>query len=361
MSENTPAVETAGQGLPPPATWNASGVPPAMTQEEMEKALENSRRLRDFRTQVLKIWLQSDHKRSGVTTLHQSDFPYFEEWALHELWQISGGGTIECVRQPTRVEQGNGHFYYECTWRARHRYLGTVDGHGIASSGDTFLGTNEEGRAKAESQGKDFNEKRPLGAVNPHNIAQAASTRAKRSALEEILGTQGYSWSELNRLSPRIPSGFDAKGEPIFTPAADAPAPPRTPPPPKAAAPAAPAQPKAPPAPPAKAVDPTPDQLAQPMPPDSWKKEPGPMPEGDASNRIPPLEYLAKQILGAKLVTPEELQAHAKLRRGFKGDSIRDANPELHTELAGDCARCLRWVRAALPAWNKRVAETISF
>jgi hypothetical protein len=372
MSQNengAPApVETLGQQMPPPPSWSASGAPPAMSAETMEQALADSRRIREFRIRVLQVWLQSQHKAAGVMPLEQSDTPYFEEWALHELWQISGGGTIECVRQPTRIALEGGHFSYECTWRAKHRYLGQVDGHGIATSGDKFLGTNEGGKSQ----------KRALVAVNPHNIAQAASTRAKRSALEEILGTQGYTWPELHRLSEgRLPWGFDgvdADGYPIpvfdnppgdkpppaprgqATPAKAAPAP-AAPKPTPSPAPAA-AKPSAAPAP---SAEPTPDQLAQALPPDSWKKEPGPMPDGGPDNPVPPLQYIAKQVIGAKLLTPEELQAHAKLRRGFKGDKLQEANPELHGELAGDCVRCLKWIRAALPAWNKKMAEAISF
>lgn len=345
MSQQDQPVETAGDKLPPPASWSAGGVPPPMTAEEMEKALENSRRIREFRIKALQVWLQSQHKAAGITSLHGSDDPYFEEWALHELWQISGGGTIECIQPPNRVQLDNGHWAYQCTWRARHRYLGQVDGHGIASSGDQFLGTNKG---------------RTLEQVNPHNIAQAASTRAKRSAMEEILGTQGYTWAELNALSDgRLPAGFDEQGAPIFPKAGDRAPPPKAPPPPKKAT-QDPVQPQAPAA-PATQAELTLEQLSQAMPPDSWKKEPGPNPKGAPDNPCPPLDYLVNQVIGTKLLTPEELQAHARLRRGFKGPSIREADPELHGLLASDCVRCLKWVRAALPAWNKKTAETIAF
>ena len=360
-------VETAGQQLQPPASWSASGgLPPPMTAEEMTKALENSRRLKAYRVQVLMIWLQSQHKRAGVAELKQSaDKPYFEEWALHELWQISGGGAIECVQQPKRVETGGGHYYYECIWRARHRYLGTVDGHGIASSGDAFLGTNEAGRAKAESEGKPFDEKRPLGAVNPHNIAQAASTRAKRSALEEILGTQGYTWPDLDAIQAgKVPA--DGPGEPR----AQAPAPAPTPNPASTAASAPGPKPASAPAPAAASaagpapVGLTPEQLAQRKPPAGWTAQPGPEPKMVDGQRIAPLGYLASQVVNAKLVTPEELMAHARLRHGFKGEVLKAADPALITEIATDVVACLRWVKAALPAMQskqKKIEDDIPF
>lgn len=355
-----PPVETYGQGLPkdpPQSMIQPLGSPAlALTREDMEKAMETARRIRQLKIDALSMALQNEAREDAVTKLKRGNGgPYFSEWFLHDLWAITGGGRLSCIQPPTRHALEGGHYYYACAWRAEHRWFGSVDGFGIASTRDPFLGENE----KEDDEGKVTG--RSLEDVSPHNLAQHASTRAKRNALEELLGTQGWNWELLRRL--RAGQSVNLKDlQAEGTPPPQGPAPAAAPPPPaplvvsKAILPGVPpapaAQPPATPPPAAVAFrleTVTKEQAKGMTAPAGFPRAPGPPPGKDAAGtREPVMAYLGR-LVQSGAVAPDELLAHAKLRMAFKGAGIQAAPPEVQEGVAMACATDLSWVKAAKP------------
>lgn len=351
-----PPVETAGQQLEPmpqEATVEL-GAPQILTPEQMAKALENARRVRKMKVEALAVALQHESRPDAIRT--DMGEPYFSEWFLHDLWAMTGGGRLSCIQPPKRHQLEGGHYYFEAVWRAEHRYFGSVDGNGIASSGDKFLGTNEGGK----------HQKRQLEAVNPHLIANHASTRAKRNAMEELLGTQGWTWELLKRLragesvdlreleagarelpQESQPSAFGGGQQAAAPSAYDG---------------AHAAQPEPPPQQPAAQPEGgyTPEELKLAERP-RGTKEPGPgVPMGQDGNRVAPGAYLG-QLVKSQRVTPEELLAHARLRHGFNGSGLRDAPVDLQGNVAWACAQDLGWVKLAAQYVVESVEDDIPF
>ena len=138
--------------------------------------------------------------------------PYFTEAGLQFAWGMinmlfGGGGSMSFARIVSDAEPGPlreeiephhaggelGHYRYRTKVVIEHPTIGRVEGFGIASSLDKFLGTN---RGKTSRQGK----MKTLDAVDENAVMQHSRTRALRSVYEEICRTQNMSWEQLHAL-----------------------------------------------------------------------------------------------------------------------------------------------------------------